>query len=85
MGGYLVGDGSLLVQLGAPLLGAETKAQRELMRREAQRDEEQEALVAQVGFSPEWGPRAEAERSPPCTKGCPRERERAHGTNEIPN
>lgn len=53
--------------------------------RKPMRDEEQEALVAQVGFSPEWAPRAEAERSPPCTKGCPRERERAHGTNEIPN
>ena len=84
--GYLVGDGSLLVQLCASLLGTATKAQRGFMRRDAQRDEEQGPLGPRRGSLPSREPRdqlwAMAERSPLQAKGDPRERAQACRTNE---
>jgi hypothetical protein len=57
-GSYLVGDGSLLVQLRAPLLSTETKAQRRPMWMTcgSDEDEEQDTLVARVEVLPLGGP-----------------------------
>lgn len=81
MGSYLVGDGSLLVQLGAPLLGAETKAQRELMRQEAHEGRGARGARGPGGVLSRVGAKGRGREKPPVYEGLPKGK-RAGSWNE---
>lgn len=78
--GYLVGDGSLLVQLGAPLLGAENKAERGFMWQHVG------GTWCRV-LSPLWGAKWPAKgrgrEKPLKHKGLPKEKSWAHAMRKC--